>query len=99
MVELQSTADALLHELKLGHLQGKKRKAILDSIVDHFNKVIIVTLLSALSEEKFERFQKALKSTDFEGEIEKISAEVPGIGSIVESRIEQEYKLMKAFVN
>lgn len=96
MILTSQNTGAFLKELNLGDLQGKEREDVLATLEKRFDDVILSTVLAHLSTEQFEAFKIALKSENPEEEIAVITASVPGLAEIIEDRLSQEYKLMKA---
>ena len=95
MLSAKQTAEKLCQELSLGNLSTAKKEEVYNKVMDHFSQVIVTTLISHLSEDQFERFKKALNAKDVEAEVAVLAAEIPGLADAIESRIDEEYRLMK----
>ena len=99
MITAKAATDRMIRDFKLNAVPPKKRRKILQKISDHFDKVIMITVLGSLSDEQFEGFRTALGSSDPNRSIGEIVAEVPGLSEKVEAKLELEYVLMKAALN
>lgn len=96
MTKPSEVAGHLLKDLHLMQLPPKKKQEIFAKMINHFNRLVLVTTLSYLTEEQFSSFKKALNSKNSSDEIISFCSEIPGLSAAIEARLETEYRLFKA---
>lgn len=96
MIDIKQSATKLLEDLNLADLQNDERQQVLSQLEDHFNTVILDTLLAQLSTEQFDQLKQSLNSPNFEAEVASLAATVPGLAEALELRVAEEYKILKA---
>jgi hypothetical protein len=96
MISPRTNPDEFLKELNLAHLEAGEKEKVLMMLEKRFDEVILNTVIGQLSDEGFEALKTAIKSDDPEGEIAKVTAQVPGLAEEIERRIIEEYRVIKA---
>ena len=99
MFSSKAAANQLFSELHLDNLPLKKKQKILSKVVDHFNKVVILTVLGRLTDAQFEDFKKAANSENADAQILIFAGQIPGLYEAIEYKLTTEYKIMKAALN
>lgn len=96
---LKQYIDKILEELALTNLEGDDRYEVVAQLVDHFNGVIIDTVMVNLDVEQLKRFKELVESDDDEKLDEGISnlvAEIPEIHFKIERAIDTEMQNLKS---
>lgn len=96
---LKQYIDKILEELALTNLEGDDRYEVVAQLVDHFNGVIIDTVMTNLDTEQLRKFKELVESDDDQKLDEGISnlvAEVPSINFKIDSAIASEMESLKA---
>lgn len=99
MISPYTQPDAFLKEIGLDAIEGGEREKVLGTLQKRFDDVVLSTVLEHLSPLQFEAFKVALKSENPDEEIAKVTGSVPGLGQIIDQRLEEEYELMKTAMN
>lgn len=92
----QIKTEAVLADLNLQNLPPKRKREIYAKLQRHFMRFILISTLSYLNEEQFTKFKQYLKES--EAGISALCAEVPGLAEFLETRLEQEYQMLKSFI-
>jgi hypothetical protein len=96
---LKQYIDKILVELSLNNLQGDERYEAVAQLADHFNGIIIDTVMTNLDIEQLKRFKELVESDDDEKLDEGISnlvAEIPEIHFKIERAIDTEMQNLKS---
>ncbi|KKS82657.1 MAG: hypothetical protein UV58_C0007G0006 [Candidatus Wolfebacteria bacterium GW2011_GWC1_43_10] len=92
---LDKNPEIILEELGIKNLSPEEEKEVINTVLEHFNKVIIETVILNLDDNQVDRFKAALERNNFEEEITKITAAVPGLADKIEKAVEDEFALLK----
>ncbi|MFA6136361.1 MAG: hypothetical protein WC705_03350 [Candidatus Paceibacterota bacterium] len=92
---LDKNSKIIIEELGIKGLSPEDEKETVDAVLDHFNKIIIETVILSLNEEQVAQFKTALGQSNFEEEITKITAQVPGLADKIERAVNDEFILLK----
>lgn len=89
----------ILAELNISVSSDEERQEMAASLSEHFNKVIIETLILSLNEEQVARFKDYMASDtneELEQHVMQMSAEIPGMQFKIEEAIQAEFESLKA---
>jgi len=92
---LEKNSKVILEELGVKNLSPEEEKEVLGAVMDHFYKVILEEVILSLSDEQIEKFKASLGKENFEEEITKITASVPGLADKIERAVENEFAVLK----
>lgn len=84
-------------DLKLKKLPPKKRKKALREVSGFFDKLVLFTFLSKLSEEQWNQFRTALEANEL-NKISQIAAGVQDLSRFIGDRLDLEYTIMKSAI-
>ena len=88
--------DMLLKDLGFEKASVEEQARVLEAVSSRFEQVVMVTLLSLLSEEQRERLKEALGQPEsLEDTVTLLAAEIPGLDQILEQALVEEYKVFK----
>jgi len=93
---LEKDGQAILGAIGAKDLPEKDKSEVVDAVLDHMNKVVIETVILNLDEKQVEEFGAAVKKRDFEEEVTRICAQIPGLAQKIESAIEREFLVLRA---
>jgi regulator of sigma D len=96
---LKQYIDKVLEELSLNNLQGDERYDVVAQLVDHFNGIIIDTVMTNLDIEQLKRFKELVESDDdkkLDEGISNLVAEIPEIHFKIERAIDTEMQNLKS---
>jgi len=67
------------------------------ALVDHFNKVIIETMILNLSDDQLKEFEKVVKENpqELEQKVAEMAANVPGLMGEIEKAVQEEILALK----
>ncbi len=89
---LKKDVDSILFGLGIKNLSEEEKPVLIDEILNHFDRIIIDTIIAELNEEQIKEFSDALDDkTNMEEKISKITVSVPGLMAKVEDAVEQEF--------
>lgn len=92
---LKKNSEVILEELGIKNLSPEDKTEVLKKLESHFNDVIIEAVVSSLNDRQIEEFRSALGKENFEEEITKITASVPGLAEKIEKAVESEFAVLK----
>lgn len=96
MTSAQIKTESILADINLKNLPPKRKQEIYSKLLQHFTHFVVVSTLSYLTEEQFIKFKQHLRGSN--EEIAALCAEVPGLAEFLETKLEQEYSLLKSFI-
>lgn len=90
--------DALLNEIGVKDLPESEKAEVIAKMLEHFDKLILETVVENLSDEQIGEFNQALDlaSPGMEQEIIAITARVPGLAQKIEAAVRQEIIVLKS---
>jgi len=92
--------DKLMEDFNLANLPEEQQEKAMQMLSERFQRVIIYTLLRALTDEQKKQFAAALANPDdIEDNIADIASEVPGLGQQIEDALTHEYEILKFAMN
>ncbi len=89
----------VLSELNLNGLSEDERFEVMANLMDHFNGIIIQTVMANLNDEQLAEFNAILEkdeSEEREEEIAQLVARIPGVDMKIEEALQNEIDTLKA---
>ena len=93
---LDKDSKTILEDLGIKGLSPEEEREVSEALLDHFSKVIVETAVLEMDENERKKFEEAVKKENFEEEIIKITAGVPGLAGKIEEAVAREFELIKA---
>lgn len=93
---LERDRDAILAELGIHGLSEKEKQEVGVALLEHFEKVIIETVIVNLDDEELGKFKSALKSENLEEKVMAVTAGVPGLAGKIEEALAVEFEVIKS---
>lgn len=89
--------DALLSEIGVKGLLEPEKSEVAAKMLEHFDRLILETVVDNLSDEQIAEFNQALDlvSPQMEQKIIAITSRVPGLAQKIESAVQQEIIVLK----
>lgn len=95
---IKDIIDKVLKELNVNNLSDDDKFAVMEQLTDHFNKIILDTVLSNLNDEQLIEFKNMVDLEDMdkmEEGIALIVAKIPAINFKIEEAINNEIAHIK----
>jgi hypothetical protein len=96
---LSNDVDALFVELGLTSLSEEEKLDSMEDLIEHFNQIIIETVIINLNDNQLKEFRAAMDEEDEYSVQEKIidiTSRVPGLAEKIEQAVEHELTVLKA---
>jgi hypothetical protein len=93
---LHNEQDELLSALGIKTTDATERQAIASELVDHFQELILETVIQNLTDDQAINFRKGLTSKDPESAIADIAAGVPGLAQKIDQAVEAELAVVRS---
>jgi hypothetical protein len=92
----QNYIGQLLKDLNLESLSEVEQQRAIEMLSERFHKVIIITLLKAMSPQQKTRFSAVLDNPKtIDSTVAEIAAEIPSLSKILEEAMLAEYEALK----
>ncbi|TSC59753.1 MAG: hypothetical protein LiPW15_773 [Parcubacteria group bacterium LiPW_15] len=78
------------------NLPESEAEEVADKLLEHFDKIIIETLLLNLSLEDAEGLSESTNSDKLEAAVEELAAKTPGLLEKIETALSNEFEVIKA---
>ncbi len=95
---IKEAIDNVLNEMGVNDLQGDDRYEVAAALADHFQTVLIDTVMANLDMEQLEEFQRLAELDDpqkMDEGIASLVAQIPGINFKIEEALELEMETLK----
>jgi len=92
----QSDLQDVLSALGVQNISEREKPEVVKQLREHFNKVVLDTVVGELDEGQIDEFSRALDAEDAEEKIAAITARVPGLMKKIEDAVGMEIKVLRA---
>lgn len=95
---LLQNLNQILNDLNVKGLDDREKQEVANQLIEHFNRLIMETIVANLNDQQIAEFNQALDESDdkMQEKITAITAQVPGLAKKIETAVENEVALLKA---
>jgi hypothetical protein len=96
---IKDRINNMLLELGVNPTDETEALEMANQLMDHFNKIVIETLIISLDDEKLAKFKSYMEKDsdeELDAHITELAAQIPGLQFKIEEAIQAEFETLKA---